>query len=388
MYNFDEVLDRSALSATKMLPQQDAQQGCIPLWIADMDFPAAQKIQEALVNRIRVPNYGYTNRTERYDQAAIDWMDRRHSWKVEREWLVTTAGVVPAMAYAVQAVLKPGEKVIIQPPVYPMFSKMIKINDAEVVSNPLQLVNGCYEIDFEDFEQKAKDPQVKLFFLCNPHNPVGRVWTREELQRLAEICLAHDVKIFSDDIHHDIVLSGMTYTPIASLSADISNITITATSPSKTFSLAGFKMGNIWIENEQLREAFRTCVQRTSGDHLDLGAIEASIAAYTQGEQWLAEVLQYVERNNEFVNSFMAERIPQIKTFDLEGTYLKWLDFRALGMDDQQLHEWSLQEAKVWFNDGYSFGSGGSGFNRMNLASARSVIAEALEQIERAVKAL
>lgn len=388
MYNFDEVLDRTKLSAEKFLPSQPSQQGCIPLWVADMDFPAVAEVQAALQKRMQTPSYGYTNRGEAYDAAAMNWMKRRHRWNVEQKWLVTTPGVVPAMAFAVQAVVQPGEKVIIQPPVYPMFAKMIRSNGAEVVMNPLQLVDGRYEIDFDLFEQQAKDPKVKLFFLCNPHNPVGRVWSREELQKLADICLANDVVIFSDDIHHDFVYGDLSYTPIASLSAEISNITITATSPSKTFSLAGFKMANIWIEQDSLRRSFAAAVSRVGCDHLDLGAIEATIAAYTYGEQWLEEVLAYLSNNNDLVNSFIASHLPQVKTYELEGTYLKWLDFRSLGMTEAELEAWTLNEAKVWFSEGYAFGIGGEGFKRMNLASSSHVIQEALERIEQAIQRL
>lgn len=388
MYNFDEVLDRSKLSAAKMLPYNEAQQGCVPLWVADMDFPAAVEVREALMSRMGVPSYGYTNRSDRYDAASVQWMKKRHQWEVSPEWLVTTPGVVPAMAFVVKALLNPGDKVLIQTPVYHMFDIMIRNNGAEVVNNPLKLNNGRFEIDYEDFEHKAKDPAVKLFFLCNPHNPVGRVWSREELQRLADICLANDVLIFSDDIHHDIVFDRKAYTPLASLSKEISNITITATSPSKTFSLAGFKMGNMWIENEEMRKKFNKVISDLGMNHLDIGAIEATIAAYTHGEQWLDEVLQYIADNNKYVDDFVAERLPRLKTYALEGTYLKWLDMRALGMEDKQLEQWCLSEAKVWLNSGYAFGSGGSGFMRMNLASARSVIQEAMERLERAIQRL
>lgn len=388
MYHFDDVLDRTKLSAEKFLPFKPAQEGCISVWVADMDFPAAAEIQEALLKRMQIPSYGYTNRGEAYDAAAIDWMKRRHHWKVQQKWLLTTPGVVPAMAFAVQALLQPGDKVIVQPPVYPMLAKMVRSNGAEVVENPLQLINGRYEIDFDRFEQQAKDQAVKLFFLCNPHNPVGRVWTREELQKLADICLANGVYIFSDDIHHDFVYGNNSYTPIASLSSDVSQITITATSPSKTFSLAGFKMANIWIETDSMRRSFAAAVSRVGSNQLDIGAIEATIAAYTYGEQWLGEVLAYLEHNNKLVDEFVAAYMPQIGTFPLEGTYLKWLDFRSLGMSGIELEDWALQEAKVWFSEGYAFGAEGEGFKRMNLASSRQVIQEALERVEKAMKRL
>lgn len=388
MYNFDGIMDRMSMDAIKATPQHSLQQDCIPLWIADMDFPAAKEIQDALMQRMNIPNYGYTLCSESYYEAVISWMQRRHAWEVKRDWILTTPGVIPAMAFAVQSVVKPGEKVMIQPPVYPQFARMIQLNGAELVTNPLKLINERYEIDFEDFALKAQDPALKLFFLCNPHNPVGRVWSRDELQRLADICLENDVIIFSDDIHHDFVYGTAQYIPIASLSAGVSEITITATAPSKTFSLASFKMGNIIIQNEELRKAYNVAINRVGCTSLDVGAIKATIAGYTHGEQWLQAVIHYLEQNNALIDSFIAARMPVVKTVALEGTYLKWLDFRALGMNNDVLESWSLAQAKVWLSEGYTFGVEGSGFKRLNMASSRSVIKEALERIERAIHAL
>ncbi|CAH8713684.1 pyridoxal phosphate-dependent aminotransferase [Paenibacillus thiaminolyticus] len=388
MYDLEKTIDRAALDALKAVPFNPSQEGCIPLWVADMDFPAAPAIQEALVARMSKPSYGYTLCRERYYSAVIDWMKRRHRWDVAKEWFVLTPGVVPAMAFAVRALTAPGDKVMIQTPVYPQFAKMVQSNGATLVTNPLKLVDGRYEIDFEDFEQKVKDPALKLFFLCNPHNPVGRVWKRDELHKLAELCLEHDVIIFSDDIHHDFTYGDHQYIPIATLSPDVAARTITATSPSKTFSIASFKMGNIFIEEEGLRQKYQKAVESAGVAELDLGAIEATIGGYTKGEAWFDEALKYIEGNSQYIEQFIADRIPQVKTFAQEGTYLKWLDWRSFGMTDKELNVWALNEAKVWLSEGHAFGKEGSGFMRLNMTSRRAVIEEAMERLARAAERL
>ncbi|BFH13627.1 pyridoxal phosphate-dependent aminotransferase [Paenibacillus melissococcoides] len=388
MYDFEKTIDRAALDALKAVPSSQSKEGCIPLWVADMDFPAAPAIQEALVARMSIPSYGYTLCRDRYYSAVIDWMKRRHQWNVAKEWFVLTPGVVPAMAFAVRAVTAPGDKVMIQTPVYPQFAKMVQSNGATLVTNPLKLVDGRYEIDFEDFEQKVKDPALKLFFLCNPHNPVGRVWKRDELQRLADLCLEHDVIIFSDDIHHDFTYGEHQYIPIATLSPDVVARTITATSPTKTFSIASFKVGNIFIEEERLRQKYQKAVESAGVAELDLGAIEATIAAYTKGEAWFDQALKYIEGNSQYIEQFIAERIPQVKTFAQEGTYLKWLDWRSFGLTDTELNDWALNEAKVWLSEGYAYGKEGSGFLRLNMTSRRALIEEAMERLARAAQRL
>lgn len=387
MSNLNTQLDRAQLDAEKMHPREPRQQGAIPMWVADMDFPAAEPIRASLLKRMEQPSYGYTGKTARYYNAVTDWMKRRHQWDTKAEWITTTPGVVTAMGFAVRAVISPGEKVVYQPPVYPPFKRMIEQNGGIAVPSPIKLVDGQFQMDFEDLEAQLRDPEVKLFFLCNPHNPVGRVWTREELAKIGELCLKHQVKIFSDDIHHDIVLSGSTYTPIASLSPDISGITITATSPSKTFSIPGFKMGNIFIENKALRQAFRSVVESTGVSDIDIGAIEATIAAYNEGETWFNEVLQYIEANNALVDQFIADKLPQLTTFPLEGTYLKWIDCRALGLNGKELEGFMLEQANIWFSEGYTFGEEGAGFERMNLGTQCSNVEETLARLERALQA-
>ncbi|TVX89784.1 MalY/PatB family protein [Paenibacillus agilis] len=386
MYEFDRIIDRVHTDASKVIPQSAAHKDCIPLWVADMDFEAAPAIQEAIVKRLQTPIYGYTERSDRYYDAVIGWMNKRHHWQIKKDWIVTIPGVVPAMAVTMRTWVKPGEKAIILPPLYPPFASMIASNGGTVVTSPLVLQNGHYEIDFYDFEQKAKDPAVKMFFLCNPHNPGGRVWSREELQRIAGICLANDVLIFSDDIHHDIVFPGHTYTPIASLSPEVADITITATSAGKSFNIAGFKAANIMISNAKLRNAFRRTVQALGMNDLDVMPIEATIAAYTEGEAWFEAMMEYIQGNNKLIEEFITARIPEVKVFEQEGTYLKWLDFRELGLSPDELKDFLQLKAKVWLNQGISFGENGAGFMRLNMASPRSVIQEALERMEKAIR--
>lgn len=383
---FDQQLDRTRYDAIKCIVQKEQQQGCLPLWIADMDFPAASAIQEALKKRIEFPIYGYTQRTPRYYDAIQGWMKRRHRWNIEASWISTNPGVVPTIAFTFRTFLKPGDKVIVQPPVYPPFYKMIASSGGEIVTNPLKLVEGHYQMDFDCLERQARDPRVKLLLLCNPHNPVGRVWTEQELRTLAEICIANDVLIFSDDIHHDLVFEGFRYTPIASLSQDISMHTITATAPSKTFNLGGFKMGNIIIENPELRDKYKAYVEGLWLHHMDPAAIESTIAAYNHGEAWFSQALSYIQDNCRFVDEFIAQRLPQLRTYQHEGTYLRWIDFRQLGLSAPELETFMLTKAKVWLNEGYTFGQGGEGFERLNLATPRARLEQGLERIEKAIK--
>jgi cystathionine beta-lyase len=385
MYDFDKLYDRQAYDAIKYLPQKPEHNGCMPFWIADMDFPVAKEIEEALIARMNFPVYGYTQRTNAYYQAITDWMSRRHNWHIDPGSISTNPGVVPTMAFAFRTFCRDGDKAIIQPPIYPPFAKMIRSSGGRVVENPLHLINGNYEIDFDDFARKAADPDVKMFFLCNPHNPVGRVWRREELRRLAEICLENNVLIYSDDIHHDLTFDGFSYTPIASLSKEISQIVITATAPSKTFNLAGFKMGNIVIENPQLCQQYKAYVEGVWCQHLDISAIVATIAAYNHGEQWLKQALSYIQDNAKFVDDFIKQHLPQLKTYPQQATYLKWIDCRGLGLTNSALENFMLSKAKIWLNEGYTFGTGGDGFERLNFAVPRSKLEQGLTLIKDAV---
>lgn len=387
-YNFDEWIDRTSTEAVKWAMMPDIPSDVIPLWVADMDFVSPKEVTEALRARVEHGIYGYPLPPKEYFGAIVQWMKKRHQWEIERNWIVPAPGVVPAMNMAVRAFVRPGDRVLIQRPVYPPFTYAIERNGAHVVNNPLKQVGDRFEIDFEDFEHKAKDPQVKLFLLCNPHNPVGRVWTREELQRIGEICLKYNVLVFSDEIHQDIVFKEYQHIPFASLSPELSNITITATAPSKTFNIAGLQDANIIIENEQLRGEFRREMERLGINGVNLFGLVATMAAYTYGEQWLEELMVYLEGNRDYCLQFIRERLPELTAFKPEATYLLWIDCRKLGMDPKQLRNFMLQEAKLRLNEGYTYGAEGNGFMRLNFACPRSLLEKAMKQLEKAIQTL
>jgi len=388
-YNFDTLIDRTKTNSIKwnreILPEdcRDA----IPLWVADMDFASPPEVQAAILERASHPIYGYTNRSEEYYRSFIEWMKRRKAWDIQKEWIVFSPGVVPALNIAVLAYTHPGDKIIIQPPVYYPFASAILNNGRQLVENPLIIRDGRYTMDFDDLEKKI-DSQTKLFILCSPHNPVGRVWTIDELSRLVDICAERDIVIVSDEIHSDILVETAVHHCTSTVSDNAAAITVTFTAPNKTFNLAGLQIANAIIPNARLRRAF---VQQVSNLGLNLAnifGIVAQEAAYGKGEPWLEELLAYLRSNYDVLKHFLSERIPSIKVFPLEGTYLPWLDCRALGLDDTQLHDLFLKDAKLWLDDGTMFGTGGSGFMRLNIACPRSVLVRALEQLEKAVHAI
>jgi len=388
-YNFDTLIDRTKTNSIKwnreILPEdcRDA----IPLWVADMDFASPPEVQAAILERASLPIYGYTNRSEEYYRSFIEWMKRRKAWDIQKEWIVFSPGVVPALNIAVLAYTHPGDKIIIQPPVYYPFASAILNNGRQLVENPLIIRDGRYTMDFDDLEKKI-DSQTKLFILCSPHNPVGRVWTIDELSRLVDICAERDIVIVSDEIHSDILVETAVHHCTSTVSDNAAAITVTFTAPNKTFNLAGLQIANAIIPNARLRRAF---VQQVSNLGLNLANIFGMVAqeaAYGKGEPWLEELLAYLRSNYDVLKHFLSERIPSIKVFPLEGTYLPWLDCRALGLDDTQLHDLFLKDAKLWLDDGTMFGTGGSGFMRLNIACPRSVLVRALEQLEKAVHAI
>lgn len=386
-YNFDTLIDRTSTNSIKWdvssLPEdcRDA----IPLWVADMDFACPPEVVEAIQQRASHPIYGYTDRSAEYYSALLAWMKRRNNWDIEREWVLFAPGVVPALNLAVLAYTQPGDKIIIQPPVYYPFAAAVLNNGRQVVENPLVLRDGRYEMDFDDLVRKI-DSRTKLLVLCSPHNPVGRVWTENELSRLVDICAAHHIIIVSDEIHSDIILGTETHHCTANLSERAADITVTFTAPNKTFNLAGLQIANIIIPNRQLRHAFS---QQSTNIGLGLSnifGIVAQEAAYGKGEPWLEELLSYLRGNYLYLKRFLEDRLPQIIAMPLEGTYLPWLDCRGLGLSDTQLHDFFLKDAKLWLDDGTMFGTGGSGFMRLNIACPRSVLVRALEQLEAALK--
>jgi cystathionine beta-lyase len=360
----------------------------LPMWVADMDFPCPQPVVDALVERARHGIYGYTAKTETYHEAVANWMERRQGWTIAPEWICTTPGVVPALNLLVRTFLAPGEKVLIQPPVYYPFFHAIQNNAARLVSNPLIYENGGYRMDYADLEGKARDPGLKMAILCSPHNPVGRVWTRDELARFGEICLENDVLVVSDEIHGDLIYKGYTFTPFASISQDLAQNTVVCTAPSKTFNLAGLHTSNIIIPDDELRARFQKTLRGTGLGWVGAFGVVALEAAYNHGEEWLEQVLEYIEGNLRYLEEYVARHIPQITLVRPQGTYLVWLDCRRLGLDKWGLKRLMLDQARIFLDEGFVFGPEGEGFERINIACPRSILVEALERIKNAIEKL
>jgi cystathionine beta-lyase len=358
------------------------------MWVADMDFACPEPVVQALVARAQHGIYGYTAPTDSYYNAVKSWMKRRQGWEIKPEWICITPGVVPALNMLIRTFVAPGEKVLIQPPVYHPFFHAIENNQAELAANALVYKNGRYHMDFTDLEKKTQDPAVKMAILCSPHNPVGRVWTRDELLRFGEICLKNDVLIVSDEIHADLIFRGTVFTPFASLGEDLFQKAIVCTAPSKTFNLAGLKTSNIVIPDEGLRTEFKKTLQSNGLGGINAFGLVATVAAYNHGEEWLDQVLAYIEDNLHFLEDCVTQHIPRITVVRPEGTYLVWLDCRKLGLGKWELKDLMLREARVYLDDGFIFGPEGEGFQRMNIACPRSILVEALERIRNAINQL
>jgi cystathionine beta-lyase len=390
-YNFDRIIDRNGTFSVKwdkyFLREQFKSDDVLPLWVADMDFQCPQPVIDALKRRAEQEIYGYSwHKASAYLDAVSNWMKRRHKWKIDNNWIVFSPGIVPAIKMLVQTFTNIGEKVIVQPPVYYPFFSAVENNGRILLKNQLHYENNRYTFDFEDFEKKAKDPLTKMFILCSPHNPVGRVWTEKELRRLGDICLENNVLIISDEIHHDLILSGHHHTLFSTLSEEFERNTIMCTAPSKTFNIAGLGTSNIIIPNEKLRELFSYTISNRNGvGSPNAFGIVALIAAYNEGEEWLSQALKYIENNFNFLKEFVNERLPHVDFIDPEGTYLAWLDCNRLGMDDKKLSEFMLKKAKVALDDGKIFGPGGEGFERINLACPKSILEECMNRIVNAL---
>lgn len=360
--------------------------GAIPMWVADMDFPSPQPVLEALAARVEHGIFGYTMATEGYYEAVISWFERRHDWRISRDWISTAPGIVPAIHFAVRTYCQPGDKVLIQHPVYYPFFRSITNGGCEIASNPLINKAGRYEMDFDDLEVKAADPAVKLAILCSPHNPVGRVWTKDELRRYGEICTRHGVLVIADEIHCDLMMPGVIFQPYALIDDALTDNALICTAPSKTFNLAGMHLSNMIIPNKELHQAYDAYMARIGvAGGLNPLATTALEAAYNGGEAWLAQVLDYIWANHRHLKAYMAENLPQIGVIDLEGTYLNWLDFRGLGLERPQREELTQLKAKVLFDEGHIFGPEGDGFERINLACPRAVIDTALARLQREI---
>ncbi len=381
--DFDRIIDRKNTRCLKydFAVKRGMPEDVLPLWVADMDFETSSYIEDALTERVKEGIFGYSEVQTPYFEIVRDWMIRHHDWEPQEKWLIKTPGVVFALAMAVKAYTNPGDKVLLQQPVYYPFSEVITDNGREVVSNDLVLTEeGTYKIDFADFEQKIIANGIKLFLLCSPHNPVGRVWTREELETIGDICVKHGVTVVSDEIHNDFIWEG-THTVFAGIKKEFADISVTCTSPSKTFNLASMLISNIFIPNQILRRKFRKEMDRAGISQLSVLGLVATEAAYAHGDEWYAAMKTYVRENIAFARAYVEENLPGVRMIDTQGTYLIWLDFRQTGLTVEELDHKIIYEAKLWLDSGKIFGKTGEGFERINVACPRAVLQEALDRI-------
>lgn len=382
-FDFDTVTDRTHTNAIKydLAKKRNKPEDAVSLWVADMDFSTAPCIQKALAEKVTHGILGYSRPDERYYDAVKKWFKERHNFEVQEEWIVNTPGVCFALSTAVKAFTDEGDSVLIQKPVYYPFFNIINSLNRKVVNSPLILRNGHYEIDFEDFEKKIADENVKLFIMCSPHNPGGRVWTKEELQKISEICLRHNVLVVSDEIHSDITFENNVHTVYGNLSVEALQNSIICTAPSKSFNLAGLQFSNIFIANENLRNAFCKEIDKTGYDEPSIMGIVAATAAYSEGEEWFDAAKAYIWENIQFAKKYIEEHCSKIKVLVPEGTYLLWLDFSETGLSDAEINDKVLNKAKVWLDNGSMFGKEGEKFQRINCATPRTILEEALKRI-------
>lgn len=387
-YNFDEVIDRKNTNSLKydFIVERGRPADVLPLWVADMDFRAPEPVLTALHQAVSHGIFGYSEVKEGYYSAVARWFECRFQWKPEPEWLIKTPGVVFALAMAIRALTQPGDAVMLQSPVYYPFYDVVRDNGRRLVENALVYEDGRYHIDFTDFEEQITRNQVKMFLLCSPHNPVGRVWTREELREMGRICQKHGVFVVSDEIHCDFAFPEHPHTVFPSAVPELRERALVCTSPSKTFNLAGLQISNIWIPNADVRRLFQKELDRSGYSQLNTLGLVACQAAYEQGGEWLEQCLAYLRENLDFVRGFLKERIPQIRLVEPEGTYFAWLDCSGLGLCRRDLNDLITNGAKLWLDAGHIFGKDCGQFQRMILACPRKTLERALLQLERAVQ--
>ena len=384
--NFDEYIERRHTDSLKydFAARRGLPEDVLPLWVADMDFRTSSYVEDAVIERTRHGIFGYTETGEEYFRSVAGWMKRRHDWDVEYSWLVKTPGVVFALAMAVKGFTDEGDGVLIQQPVYYPFSEVIEDNNRVIVSNDLVLGDdNRYYIDFEDFEKKIVDNKIKLFFLCNPQNPTGRVFTREELEKLGDICVKYGVIVVSDEIHNDFAFFGE-HTVFTKVKKEFEDISIVCTSVSKTFNLASMLISNIFIPNAKIRHVFKKQYAAAGMSQLSALGITATSVAYDKGDEWYEEMIDYVKANILFVKDYVKKNIPGVRVIDGEGTYLMWLDFRGTGLSGTEIDRKIIYEAKLWLDSGKIFGRTGTGFQRINVAVPRRTVTECLERIKAA----
>lgn len=386
-YDFNKITDRHNTNACKidLAVARGKPKDVLSLWVADMDFPTAPAILEALHKKIDHGIFGYSCTDEPFHAALSAWLKNEHNFSYERREMVSTPGVVFAIATAIKAYTKEGESVLIQTPVYYPFKNMIEANNRKLVTSSLFEKDGKWQIDFEDFEHKIEENDVKLFILCSPHNPVSRVWTRAELSRLAEICLRHNVIVFADEIHNDFVYAPNVHTVFSTLAPEIAENCIVSMSPSKTFNLAGLQFSTNFIKNPALRAKFKTERDKTGYDEPSLMGMVAARAAYEGGKPWLEALKKHLLANIDFVRSYLKEKIPQARLIEPEGTFLLWIDFSALGIPDSELDDLIVNKAKVWIDRGTMFGIEGNCYQRINIATPQPLLKEAIDRIANAL---
>lgn len=389
-FDFDAPVDRHGTGCLKydFAVERGKPADILPLWVADMDFRTAPGIIERLQKAVSHGIFGYSDSKQDYFDALNGWYQKHFDFTLEPQWLVKTPGVVFALAMAVKAYTNEGDGVLIQQPVYYPFSEVIGANNRRLINSPLKLLDGHYEMDFEDLEEKIIKENVKLFLLCSPHNPVGRVWTEEELRKAGEICMKHGVTVVSDEIHNDFTYPGHRHHVFASLSPEFAKHCVLCTAPSKTFNLAGLQVSNILIPDDGLRERFLKEIEAAGYSQVNALGLVGCQAAYETGEEWLDQLKEYLAGNRDFVRSFLKEQLPQIRMIEPEGTYLLWLDFRALGLPEAELEKLIIEKAGLWLDSGAIFGVDGEGFERFNIACQRSTLEEAFGKLKKAVDSL
>ena len=376
-YDFDKTIDRRATNSYKW---DSAPEGVLPMWVADMDFRTASAIIDALQKRVAHGIFGYTRVPDAYYDAVTSWFSRRHGWNIDREWIIYTSGVVPAVSAVIKALTVPGDKVIVQTPVYNCFFSSIRNNGCEIVSNPLRRTADTYEMDFDALERCAADQRAKVMLLCNPHNPAGRVWTPDELTRLGNICLRNGVTVVADEIHCELVYQGFKYTPFASLSDAFLHRSVTCVSPSKAFNIAGLQIAIIVAIDNDLRSRIDKAININEVCDVNPFGVAATIAAYNEGEEWLNQLVDYLHGNYGVMAEFCRRELPEFPITRLEGTYLVWMDCSSLGMPSDALEHALLDDARLWLNAGTMYGAEGEGYMRWNIACPRSVMLDGLNR--------
>lgn len=382
-YDFDEVIPRRGTNSYKW--DTETEEDVLPMWVADMDFRTAPAVVDALKKRVEHGIFGYTKVPSEYYDSIVDWFRRKHNWTIKRDWIIYTTGVVPALSAIIKALTSPGDKILVQTPVYNCFFSSIRNNGCEIVTNPLIYINGTYQINFDDLEKKAADPKVKLLLLCNPHNPAGRVWTKQELVRIGKICFQNGIVIVADEIHCELVFPGHTYTPFASVSEKFLMHSVTCTSPSKAFNLAGLQIANIISADTNIRMRIEKAINVNEVCDVNPFGIEALMAAYNNSEEWLDKLNHYLFANYNYLKNYFKEHLPQFPVIRLEGTYLVWIDCSVLKLSSKEIVKTLLKRGKIRVNEGSLYGEAGDHFIRINIACPRQTLIDGLNRIRRAL---